>query len=640
MLIRNVAMSTTAPQIYVDDVFSAYTYTGNGSTQTITNGIDLAGKGGLTIGKRRGTISDWVWVDTERGATHNLSSNATYADAVVAAGLTAFNSNGFSLGSSNGLNASGDTLVSWTFRRAAKFFDVVQYTGNGAAFRDINHSLGIAAGCVMVKRTDTTGDWHIAFQSYGSLLLNSSSANDHSTNDANGYVTCIGTTPASQFFVSSSNMLSGSVSEVNAVGGTYVAYLFAHDTSADGIIQAGSFTTDASGNASVNLGWEPQFLIVKATSYANDWFILDSMRGFNMGADAYLRGNLSNAEGSTDYLTPTATGFQSIGQLASSQTYIYLAIRRPNKPPTSGTQVYNAIARTGTGATATVTGVGFAPDLVINCDRAKTTSTHTQVTDRLRGTSVSLFTDLTSSDLTSTDAITAMEMDGVTLGADATQGAVNVNTKAYINHFFRRAPGFFDEVCYTGTGSIHALTHNLTAVPELVIIKNRNGTTAWPVYFGVTNKYLLLNTTDTPFTSTTYWQNTPPTATSLYLGTDGRLNSLSDGHVAYLFASLSGISKVGSYTGNGSSQTINCGFSGGARFFMVKSTSTTGSWWVFDSVRGIVASTDFGLQLNSTAAEVTSADAVDPDASGIIVNQESTCSINATGVTYIYLAIA
>lgn len=61
---------------------------------------------------------------------------------------------------------------------------------------------------------------------------------------------------------------------------------------------------------------------------------------------------------------------------------------------------------------------------------------------------------------------------------------------------------------------------------------------------------------------------------------------------------------------------------------------------MYDSTRGIVSGNDPALALNSTAAEVTSADAVDPDASGIIVNEEATCSINANGISYIFLALA
>ena len=182
------------------------------------------------------------------------------------------------------------------------------------------------------------------------------------------------------------------------------------------------------------------------------------------------------------------------------------------------------------------------------------------------------------------------------------------------------------------------------AVPELVIIKCRSGALAadWLVYVPVIgNAYpnypeLQLCTN----AASTNWSEVDA-ATSTYVHLKGgSVNAANQTFVAYLFATLPGISKIGKYTGNGSSQTINCGFSAGARFFLVKATSTTGSWWVFDSARGVIAAADPALQLNSTAAEITSADAVDPDVSGIIVNQEATCSINANGVSYVYLAIA
>jgi hypothetical protein len=110
--------------------------------------------------------------------------------------------------------------------------------------------------------------------------------------------------------------------------------------------------------------------------------------------------------------------------------------------------------------------------------------------------------------------------------------------------------------------------------------------------------------------------------------------------VIYLFATKAGISKVGSYTGNGSSQTINCGFTTGARFVLIKRTDSTGDWYVWDTVRGIIASTDPHLSLNTTVAEVTTDDSVDPDNSGFIVNQLAATNINVTSATYIFLAIA
>jgi hypothetical protein len=124
------------------------------------------------------------------------------------------------------------------------------------------------------------------------------------------------------------------------------------------------------------------------------------------------------------------------------------------------------------------------------------------------------------------------------------------------------------------------------------------------------------------------------------LSTSNLNNGSGDTYVAYLFASKSGISKCGSYTGNGSSQTIDCGFTTGSRFIMIKRTDSVGDWKVIDSTRGISSSSDPTLALNSTAAEVTGTDCIDPDSSGFIVNQESTNNLNVNTATYIYLAFA
>jgi len=206
----------------------------------------------------------------------------------------------------------------------------------------------------------------------------------------------------------------------------------------------------------------------------------------------------------------------------------------------------------------------------------------------------------------------------------------------------RRAPGFFDEVCYTGTGSARTVAHNLGVAPELMIIKVRTpGGYAWRVYaapLGVTQS-LVLNTADASETDT-YWNGTAPTSTVFSVNDYGQVNNSGSPIVAYLFASCPGVSKVGSYTGNGSSQTINCGFTGGARFVMIKRTDSTGDWYVWDTARGIVSANDPRLSLNSTAAEVTTDDSIDPDNSGFIVNQVSATNINVSSATYIYLAIA
>ncbi|MDB4416865.1 hypothetical protein N9277_01220, partial [bacterium] len=124
------------------------------------------------------------------------------------------------------------------------------------------------------------------------------------------------------------------------------------------------------------------------------------------------------------------------------------------------------------------------------------------------------------------------------------------------------------------------------------------------------------------------------------VGARNQVNATGDTYIAYLFATLAGVSKVGSYTGTGSNVDVDCGFSAGARFILIKRTDSTGDWYVWDSVRGIVAGNDPYLLLNSTSAEVTSTDYIDPLASGFTVTSSAPAALNASGGNYIFLAIA
>ena len=111
-------------------------------------------------------------------------------------------------------------------------------------------------------------------------------------------------------------------------------------------------------------------------------------------------------------------------------------------------------------------------------------------------------------------------------------------------------------------------------------------------------------------------------------------------YVAYLFATLAGVSKVGSYTGSGTTKQIDCGFTGGARFVLIKRTDDIGDWYVWDTARGIVSGNDPYLLLNSTAAEVTNTDYIDTYSAGFEISSTAPAAINANGGTFIFLAIA
>jgi len=134
--------------------------------------------------------------------------------------------------------------------------------------------------------------------------------------------------------------------------------------------------------------------------------------------------------------------------------------------------------------------------------------------------------------------------------------------------------------------------------------------------------------------------NTLPTSSQFYLTDSNRVNGSSGTYVAYLFATLAGVSKVGSYTGTATTKQVDCGFTSGARFVLIKRTDSTGNWYVWDTARGIVSGNDPYLLLNSTAAEVTSTDYIDTYSAGFEISSTAPAAINASGGTFIFFAVA
>ncbi len=636
--------------IYIEQVFQTWLYTGNGSTQTITNGIDLSGKGGMVWFKARDEAGNHCLIDTVRGKDNTLFSNTTDSDDFATNRITAFNANGFSLGTSVRTNKNAINYASWTFREQPKFFDVVTWTGTGSA-RTIPHNLGSAPGCIIVKSTNDTFDWIVWHRSFSSTNQN---AFLNTTDAAGSYGVWSSTAPTSTEFSLTTSPYT------NQNGTTYVAYLFAHNaggfglTGTDNVISCGSYAGSGAAQE-INLGYEPQWVLIKNITTAGwDWYVIDNMRGFvvNPASPNFTKSlspNTSGAESDQTAISPTATGFRlNSGAGAfngSSNTYIYIAIRRgPMKVPTTGTSVYTGVTRTGTGATASISGLSFAPDAIWTANRTVDWSGVKSSYDRLRGAGVGLGLNQTSAETAvQTNSVTAFTNTSVNLGADSSTGWVNNNNSPYINWIFSRAPGFMDVCCYTGTGSgaVQNVTHNLTVVPEMMIVKCRSASgDSWMVYHSAigNTKYLQLNSTAATGTFA-LWNNTTPTATQFTVGNDSSVNVSGGTFVNYLFASCPGVSKVGSYTGTGASdQVINCGFTGGARFVMIKRTDGTSNWRVWDTARGITSGNDPSLDLNNTAAEQTGFNQVDPDSSGFKVKANDFW--NTSGANFIFLAIA
>lgn len=613
------------------------------ATASLASQAATTTSGGLVwIKSRAGGAVDYALYDTARGATFDIASNLTSAQTTQTTGLTSFSASGFSLGALAKVNQNNAPFVSWTFVETTKFFDVVTYTGDGVAGRTVSHNLGSVPGMILIKRTDTTAAWAVYHRSLANteyLVLNSSAAK------ATGATYWNSTTPTSTVFS------LGTSTDVNANGGTYVAYIFAHDaggfglTGSDNVVTCGSYTGNGSATGpSITLGYEPQLVLIKSATASGDWIMTDIIRGMGVAtsANVQLRPNTTAAEASLTAIAPDATGFSvnttNANYNTNGTTYVYMAIRRgPMKVPTDATTVFSPI--TANAAAGTQQTTNFPIDSQWKAIRAGN-ALNTNIDDRLRinsstttASGLYVTTDLNNAE-TSTSATTRL-WDNTGF-----QIATVFASVSSVFYSFRRAPSFMDIVCYTGTGVARTVTHSLGAVPELIMVKRRNGSAAWWVYSATTGNtgYLQLSAVSAVATSITAWNNTSPTSSVFTVGTALSVNSNADTYVAYLYSSCPGVSKVGTYSGTGATQTINCGFTGGARYVMIKCTDGTGSWWVWDTARGMVAGTDPRIRYDAIAGE-TNTNWVYTTTGGFqIVTADA--DVNASGSTYIYLAIA
>jgi len=631
-----------------ENVFSTFLYDGTGANQAINNGIDLTEGGLVWLKSRDGSSSAFHTIyDTARGTGPNggrifAGTASTNGASTQSDGLQSFNSNGFTLGANlfeNGTNASyGTEYVSFTFRKQTKFFDVVTYTGDGSSdfSKKVSHNLGQRPGMVFVKNTSASSNWLVWYP-----LMDSSAYNLHlnntnqsqSSNETNG-----------RAYVESSGdyrlqvSATGTGVDANKSGDTYVAYFFAHNNN-DGefgpdsdqdIIKCGSYTGNGSTSGpEINLGFEPQWLMIKRTEDSDAWNMWDIMRGWQNGSnDSRLRPDDNSAESTNSFTFghPTATGFKIDGASGAynqnNGNYIYMAIRRgPLAVPTDATKVFAIDDSSTTDIGGYTLNSNFPVDFYFFKNKGG-------------GDSISI-PRLTVGDLRF-NSTGAEDNRSSVMNFDSNTGVTRTSFQGGIDsvdYAFRRAPGYFDVVAYTGNNNYYTsqnITHNLGVVPEMIWIKNRDRTVSWAVYnktIGAQKKLDLNGTSGASATSSVFT-----------VGNSNRVNQANENHIAFLWASVAGVSKVGSVSHtNGSTTNVDCGFSSGARFILLKRYNDTGNWVVFDSTRGIVAGNDPYLLLDKNDAEDSygASDAIDPLSSGFTI----TGNFFTTG-DYIFYAIA
>ena len=318
---------------------------------------------------------------------------------------------------------------------------------------------------------------------------------------------------------------------------------------------------------------------------------------------------------------------------------------------------FNTVLYTGTGSAVDINTVGFQPDLVWGKKRSAPNQNNWLI-DSVRGAGVWLASDGTGAEGTE-PAGSSFDADGFNTNSNSlftytggsyvmwswkANGSGVTNTDGSITSTVSaNTTSGFSIVSYTGTGANATVGHGLDSAPEMIIFKERNGATNWPVYHsGLSSAaYALeLNQTLAQFSYPAYFQSTAPTSSVFYIGTDTYINNSSDTYIAYCFHSVDGFSKFGSYVGNGSADGafVYTGFR--PAFVMIKRTDSTQDWHIVDVERSTFNTVIDYLLPNSSGAEFTSSsNPIDLLSNGFKF-RDTGSRVNASGGTYIFMAFS
>ena len=293
---------------------------------------------------------------------------------------------------------------------------------------------------------------------------------------------------------------------------------------------------------------------------------------------------------------------------------------------------------TGNGGTQSITGLDFQPNWVWIKDRDDTYK-HILV-DSVRGATKHLASNSIAVEITNTANVTSFTSDGFALSSD---GNVNANADKYASWNWKEtATAGFDIVSFTGNGSARTISHSLSAVPKMYIVKNRStADLQWRVYhasLGAT-KFMCLDASQAVGTASSVFNNTEPTSSVFSVGTDDAANKNGDSLIAYLFAEKQGYSKFGSYVANGGgadSTFVYLGFK--PAWIMVKKSSGTQSWYIGDNKRLGYNPKNENVNADTSGAEF-SQDNWDVLSNGFKIKNNG-AGVGTDGDTYIYMAFA
>jgi len=638
-------------QDYSVEGFSTVTWKGNGSDGHYIGGTGF--KPSLSWMKERSSTSEHRLFDRVRGESRRIVSNSTAAEAYDASNLQTFANDGFTLGNSGSVNASSDTYVAWNWDMGADTptgFGCAIYTGNGGT-QDL--SLGFEPDLVWFKGRsnndeprimDSVRGLHKTFKPHQAVAEDSDE-----TNGLTKY------TP--------SGVSIGSQSTINTNGNTYVVWSWdmgdttATNTSGNSSSQVRanttygqsivSWTMPSSGSTTVGHGLNstPELIIQKRRDGTSNWSVYTATTGKDK--KLLLHDEVASANsGDWDNTAPTSNLFTSwlVNGTANMIAYCFHSV--------SG---YSKIGSyTGTGGTHTIT-TGFRPSfLIIKASSAASDwNTFDSTRNPLGSATKQLALNTSATEATNTDREPTFLDTGFSIGDNdddtnksgttyiyyAVNGGMDsisdYNDTGSIDSRVKANPTYGQSiVSWTGNGGAATVGHGLSSAPEFWIVKNRDASQGWLIPFSVidgSSDYMRINDNSAKVD----WSVSVPTSSLLNVDGGASVGASGVKYIAYCFHSVTGYSKFGSYTGDGTSDgshTISTGFT--PAFVMIKCSSHTDHWFLYDTMRG----NGVDLRANST----------DADASNNYVTLTSTgfslphagAGTNSSGRTYIYMAFA
>jgi hypothetical protein len=348
------------------------------------------------------------------------------------------------------------------------------------------------------------------------------------------------------------------------------------------------------------------------------------------------------------------TNETSEGSASCEEYYNGTAWQKINNAAIPPPLAFKTVTYTGNGSSGnSITGVGFKPDFVWIKSRSGTIGnwSHTLM-DSTRGADKSISINNNGAEVTNANGLESFDADGFTVGSagggwnysgsnyvawcwKANGGTTSSNTDGSTTSTVQAYPeAGFSIVKYTGTGANASVGHGLGVAPKFLMIKKLNSTSDWTAFALDNTKYLEPNGSP-PFRTANVWQNTSPTSTVFTLTTGGDSNGNGNEYIAYCFADADNVSKIGSYTGNGSTTgpIVTVGFQ--ADWILIKRTDATEDWKIIDSVRGFANS----LEPNEDIAEEVGNNSNFTITSTGFQMGDTSGDYNANGGNYLFMAL-